>query len=244
MLGHSFQISVPRATLTDISSAIDHLGGDDSEVFSVVVRVGGDIEALLMAVFSPEQAANLCMTLGIEVSSEMGQSVLQEVGNVLACAYADVLSQMSGVHWDVHPPDVMHDMLGSIITSLFAVTVSDIDNVLLIDSTLAVNSANTGNDVLFVPVGDGIQQLLGRLGVAPPAARGAPPQRARRCLQRRVVEEGIGVGVEDLVREDRRLRRLPPRGSSPEAPPAEHPGEPLDVHQLGQAVARVSFTSG
>ncbi|MCW2926959.1 MAG: CheC, inhibitor of methylation [Thermoleophilia bacterium] len=165
MLGHSFEISVPRAVVTDIGDAIEQLGGAENEVSAVGIRVGGDVEAMLVAMFTPEQASNLCMLLGIESDSDMGRSVLQEVGNVLACAYANVLAEMSGISWDVHPPDVMTDMLGSIVSSLIAATTRDITGVLLIDSKLSVNDADAEMSVLFVPFDDGIDQLLQRLGV-------------------------------------------------------------------------------
>jgi chemotaxis protein CheC len=166
MLGHSFDITVPRAVVTEIQSAIDLLGGADAEMSAVAIRVGGDVEAMLVAMFAPEQAANLCMLLGIDAESEMGRSVLQEVGNVLACAYANVLAEMSGISFEVHPPDVLTDMLGSIVASLVAATTRDIANVLLIDSTLGVNDADAQMSVLFVPFDDGIDQLLQHLGVA------------------------------------------------------------------------------
>ncbi len=166
MLGHSFDISVPRAVVTDIEAAIDLLGGAGAEMSAVAIRVGGDVEAMLTALFSPDQAANLCMLLGIDAESEMGQSVLQEVGNVLACAYANVLAEMSGISFDVHPPDVLTDMLGSIVSSLVAATTMDIGSVLLIDSTIGVNDADARMSVLFVPFDDGIERLLEHLGVA------------------------------------------------------------------------------
>jgi chemotaxis protein CheY-P-specific phosphatase CheC len=85
---------------------------------------------------------------------------------VLACAYANVLAEMSGISWEVHPPDVVQDLLGSIVGSLVAATTMDITNVLLIDSTLMLNDADAEMSVLFIPYDDGIDQLLKRLGVA------------------------------------------------------------------------------
>jgi len=166
MLGHSFNISVPRAVVTDLGQAVELIGGAEMEMSAVAIRVGGDVEAMLVAMFTPEQAANLCMLLGIDADSDMGRSVLQEVGNVLACAYANVLAEMSGISFDVHPPDVMTDMVGAIVSSLVAATTRDIDHVLLIDSTIGVNEADAEMSVLFVPFDDGIDQLLQRLGVA------------------------------------------------------------------------------
>jgi chemotaxis protein CheC len=85
---------------------------------------------------------------------------------VLACAYANVLAEMSGISFEVHPPDIMTDMLGAIISSLVAATTRDILNVLLIDSTIGVNDADAEMSVLFVPFDGGIDQLLQKLGVA------------------------------------------------------------------------------
>lgn len=166
MLGHSFSISVPRALVTDLGDVVDMIGGAEAEMSAVAIRVGGDVEAMLVAMFTPAQAANLCMLLGIDVESEMGRSVLQEVGNVLACAYANVLAEMSGISFEVHPPDVMSDMVGAIVSSLVAATTRDIEHVLLIDSTIGVNEADAEMSVLFVPFDDGIDQLLQHLGVA------------------------------------------------------------------------------
>ncbi len=166
MLGHSFSISVPRALVTDLGEAVELMGGAEIEMSAVAIRVGGDVEAMLVAMFTPVQAANLCMLLGIDADSDMGRSVLQEVGNVLACAYANVLAEMSGISFDVHPPDVMSDMVGAIVASLIAATTRDIQHVLLIDSTIGVNDADAKMSVLFVPFDDGIDQLLQRLGVA------------------------------------------------------------------------------
>lgn len=165
MLGHSFSISVPRALVTDLDEAVSLMGGAETEMSAVAIRVGGDVEAMLVAMFTPAQAANLCMLLGIDADSDMGRSVLQEVGNVLACAYANVLAEMSGISFDVHPPDVMTDMVGAVISSLVAATTRDIQHVLLIDSTIGVNDADAEMSVLFVPFDDGIDQLLHRLGV-------------------------------------------------------------------------------
>lgn len=166
MLGHSIDISVPRAVVTDIQSAIDQLGGAGLEMSAVGIRVGGDVEAMLVAMFAPEQAARLCRLLDVDFDSEMGRSLLQEVGNVLACAYANVLAEMSGFSFEVYPPDVLTDLLGSIVSSLVAATTDDVLNVMLIDSTLGVDDADTMMSVLFVPFDDGITRLLERLGVA------------------------------------------------------------------------------
>ena len=96
MFGHSFDISVPRAVVTTLDDGVEQLGGAEAEVHAVAVRVAGEVEAMLVAMFTPAQAANLCGMLGVDVDSDVGASVLQEVGNVVACLASSRASWMSG----------------------------------------------------------------------------------------------------------------------------------------------------
>jgi chemotaxis protein CheC len=166
MLGSRFSLSVPRAIATSLPDALDSLGGGETEVVSVSVRVVGDVEAALLALFTAQQADNLCGLLGVEARSEMGDSLLGEVGNVLACAYANVLGEMSGLEFDVSPPEVLRDYMGALVGTLVAATHNSPDQVLLIDTDLSVQEADCSMSVLFVPTGGGIERLLTSLGVA------------------------------------------------------------------------------
>ena len=72
-----------------------------------------------------------------------------------------------------------------------------------------------------------------RIGGPPRLHRMAPP-----LLERGIVEEGVRLGVEDLVREERRLRRV--ARDEPQlaaVDPAEHGAKPFEVHRLLEAVA-------
>ena len=87
---------------------------------------------------------------------------------------------------------------------------------------------------------DGLRIERAQRSRVPRIQRPAQLHRPRPALlQRRVVEVGVGRGVEDLVRERRRLRRVPRQHAHlAVAHPLEQPAQPLDVHRLGEAVAQ------
>jgi chemotaxis protein CheC len=165
MLGHSVNISVPRAIATSLNDAIDALGPADSPVTAVGVRVSGDMDAVLVSICLPELAEKLCGLLGLDSESDIGRSALAEMGNLLSCAYAGVISEMADMTFEVYPPDLTVDMLGAMVVSLAAIIHPESDTVLLIDSDLTIQDVDAGLSVLFVPASEGIEKLLTALGV-------------------------------------------------------------------------------
>jgi chemotaxis protein CheC len=165
MFDSAFTLSVPRAMTTTLHGALEALGGAELEVACVAVQVFGDVEAALLGVFERSHAAALCELLGMEADGPLGESILGEVGNLLACAYANVIGEMSGLTLDVSPPELVRDMLGAVVTSVVAAAAADIDRVLVIDTDLGSAESGCSMSVLFVPTGGGITTLLESLGV-------------------------------------------------------------------------------
>lgn len=170
MIGSSVAIDVPRAIATSLPDALDELGAGEEAITAVMVAVEGvtegSMDAVLVAIFSPEQAAGMGSLIGVDTTTDMGQSMLGEIGNVLTCAYAGVIAEMAQMSFEIHPPTILNDMLAALVSSLSARIHPESDTVLLIDSHLTVRDSNTGLTVLFVPASAGIGTLLERLGVA------------------------------------------------------------------------------
>ena len=78
-------------------------------------------------------------------------------------------------------------------------------------------------------------EIGGRSGVQPTPARHRP---GASLLERRIVQEGVGLGVQDLLGERRGLGQITgddPRLAARDLP--EQALEPLDIHGLAEAVA-------
>jgi chemotaxis protein CheC len=165
MLGKSVDISVPTAAVLPLADAVAIAGAPDELRHGVVVRVLGDMDAIVLLLFPEADARTLCGIYGIEPSTPDGQSMLGEVGNILGTNYINVLAQMVAMTLDPAPPQVVEDMLGSILESVLLGRGEDVDTALILDSALRVEEEECSLSFLLLPADGGIRQLLERLGL-------------------------------------------------------------------------------
>lgn len=165
MLGREVELSVPRALALPLADAVDAVGPADKTVSSVVLPIFGDLDALVLLLFPTEDAATLCGLLGVEAGTEVGDSAIGEIGNILGTSYINALASMAGLAIEPRPPHVVTDMLGAIVASLLSQTVGETDSALVLDTGLGVAGAACSLSFLLLPTSGGIAELLGRLGV-------------------------------------------------------------------------------
>lgn len=165
MLGKSVDISVPTAAALPLAEAVAIAGEPDELRYGVVVPIVGDFEAIVVLLFPGEDAQKLCGIYGIEPSTPDGASMLGEVGNILGTNYINVLAQMVGMELEPSPPQVVEDMLGSILSSVLIGRGEDVEEALILDSNLLVEDENCSLSFLLLPNHGGIKELLGRLGL-------------------------------------------------------------------------------
>lgn len=166
MLGREVELSVPRALALPLADAVDAVGPAEKTVVSVVLPITGDLEALVLLLFPAGDAATLCGLLGVELGSEVGDSAIGEIGNILGTSYINALASMAAIGLEPRPPHVVTDMLGAIVASLLSGTVGDSGIALVLDSELDVADAACSLSFLLLPTTGGIAELLGRLGVS------------------------------------------------------------------------------
>lgn len=165
MLGRSVDISVPTAAVMPLAEAVAIAGAPDELRHGVVVPIVGDLEAIVVLLFPDDDARTLCGIYGIEPSTPDGKSMLGEVGNILGTNYINVLAQMVGMEMEPAPPQVVEDMLGSILSSVLIGRGDDVEEALILDSNLMVEDEECSLSFLLLPHHGGIMQILGRLGV-------------------------------------------------------------------------------
>jgi chemotaxis protein CheC len=165
MLGKTVDISVPTAAALPLAEAVAIAGEPDELRHGVVVPVVGDLQAIVLLLFPAEDARKLCGIYGIEPSTPDGRSMLGEVGNILGTHYINVLAQMVDMTLEPAPPQVVEDMLGSILESVLLGRGDDVDHALILDSSLMVEEEACSLSFLLLPDHGGIMRLLERLGV-------------------------------------------------------------------------------
>jgi len=165
LLGRTIDVSVPSAVALPLADAVDAVGAPDAEVTGVVLPVGGDLEAMVLLLFPPADADELCGLLGVEPGSEVGLSALGEIGNILGSSYIGALASMVGLVLEPSPPAIATDMLGAIVASVIVAEAHATDIAILLDSELVVEGASCSFEFMLVPSTEGVAELLGRLGL-------------------------------------------------------------------------------
>jgi chemotaxis protein CheC len=164
LIGRPVDISVPTVRAMDVADAVEAAGDGGREVRATLVPMKGDLEGSALLVFPPTDAAVLCRMLGTDPDGEDGASALAEIGNILCSSYLTALAQMLGMQLEPCPPETAWDLLGAIVASVLLAQ-GEIEEALVLDSELLVEGASCGLSFMLLPSGQGVGDLLARLGL-------------------------------------------------------------------------------
>jgi chemotaxis protein CheC len=166
MLGRPVDISVPSALALPLAEAVEAAGDPEQAATAVVLPVAGEMPGVVLLLFTPEDVATLCGLLGVEPGTEVGDSALGEIGNILGSSYINSLAAMTGIEIEPGPPQTAADMLGALVASVVMSQLDGAsDTTLMLDSALIVEGEECSMSFLLVPAAGGVQILLERLGL-------------------------------------------------------------------------------
>ncbi len=166
MLGQGVELTVPRALALPLADAVDACGPAEETVNGVVIPLEGEVAGLVLLLIPCEHAARLCRLLGVEPGTEVGDSALCEIGNILGTSYLNGLAMMTGIYLGPRPPHLTRDFLGAIVASVLAQTAGGADTALVLDSELDLADEPCSISFLLLPNQGGVAQLLAPLGLA------------------------------------------------------------------------------
>lgn len=119
-----------------------------------------------MLLIPAQDADTLCGLLGVGADSEIGQSALREIGNILGASYMHALAAATGLELDLAPPQLGTDLLASIVSSVLLVGAGDADTALVLDTALDLADHPCSVSFLLIPIGNSVARLLAPLGLA------------------------------------------------------------------------------
>ncbi len=177
MMGKVVDINIPSVRIVDFDTAINCLGGAETLTVGVLVNFHGDVSGMMMFLSNIPNAKLIIDTLLGQASDqsddsivydEMGNSVIQEIGNILASAYVNSISSLTGLTIDISVPYVAVDMAGSLL-SVPIIEFGEVgDRVMFIDGgfTIAENEQNNlHSNIIFFLEMDSLKTVMDRLGI-------------------------------------------------------------------------------
>ena len=168
MLGQEVELHVPRALALPLADAVDSAGSPDEIVTGIALQLEGDVDGLVLLLVPSKDASTLCELLGVEAGTEVGDSALAEIGNILGTSYLNAIVSMTGLELMPSPTFVATDLLGAIVASLLAQTAGEADLALVLDSELVLADNPCALSFMLLPASGRADDLLAPLGLAGP----------------------------------------------------------------------------
>jgi chemotaxis protein CheC len=141
MTGSTIMISVPTITIAKLEDVPPQISGPEEPVAAVLMHMMGDLTGRTLVLFPVSSARVLCDILlrrppgGTVEFGAMEQSSIKEVGNILASAYMNALSDFMGMMLVPSVPSLVIDLSAAILTTAYLNFGHDRDYVFCVETT-------------------------------------------------------------------------------------------------------------
>ena len=156
MLGSSIEMSVPAIRVVDLSQLGQYMGEESAAM--VAFEIQGDIPhgGYILFYITRESAVRMTNTMlgQTEINrplSEMDESALLEVGNIMVSAFLDATAELLGFVMLPSPPSLTIDMAHAAMQSLIAQMQEETDEVILFSTELVCEEYKVDSDIIMMP---------------------------------------------------------------------------------------------
>lgn len=168
LLNRKIDMTVPAVNIIPFRDIFSGIGGEEL-VVGVIVRVLGDTPGNILFVFDKDTALNIIESLTgekCEQITEMGNSVLCEIGNIISSSYMNAIARLTNLVIMPSVPAVTTDMLGAILSTTFIESGQFDDSVLDIETEFIQSiTEKVGGHFYYVPMPGSLEKILNILGV-------------------------------------------------------------------------------
>ncbi|MFL0197079.1 chemotaxis protein CheC [Clostridium sp. WILCCON 0269] len=167
LINKKVDITVPDINIVPFNDIFTSIEGDEI-VVGVIVRILGDTPGNILFIFEKETALDLIsMMIGQreEYLSDMGNSVLCEVGNITSSSYMNAIAKFTGLYMIPSVPAVTCDMLGAILSTTFIESGQFDEHVLDIETLFMQNNSKISGHFYYVPMPGSLGKIFNALGI-------------------------------------------------------------------------------
>lgn len=172
LLRQRIVMAVPRASVMPLSHVDVMIGGSETPVWAIYLRIEGQLNGHMLFMLPYEHATHMVdMVMGKALGTtpeidEMGTSILGEVGNVLTSTYLVALGNLTKLEMRVSIPHLAADMAGAILDAVISELAVASDRVVALETELAADSGSPLKGYMFMlPTPESLAVLLGSMGM-------------------------------------------------------------------------------
>jgi chemotaxis protein CheC len=167
LISKKIDMTVPAINIVPFNEIFSGIGGE-KVVIAVIVRVLGDIPGNILFIFEKDVALELIETMmgrKEDCLSDMGNSVLCEIGNIISGSYMNAIAKLTNLLVVSSVPAVAYDMLGAILSTVFIESGQFDEYVLDVETTFLQDSSEVSGHFYYVPMPGSLEKILNSLGV-------------------------------------------------------------------------------
>jgi chemotaxis protein CheC len=141
LTGRTVMIGVPEVNVRPLEEVSELLGPADEVIAAVLMHMMGDLTGRTLVLLPVTSARTLCDILlrrpagGTTDFGAMEQSSIKEVGNILASAYMNALSDFMGMMLVPSVPSLVIDLTAAVLTTAYLNFGHDRDYVFCVETT-------------------------------------------------------------------------------------------------------------
>ncbi|MGE5417140.1 MAG: chemotaxis protein CheC [Acidobacteriota bacterium] len=164
-------MSVPQVSIVPFSDVPSMLGGADTPVVAIYLRVTGSASANIMFVLPIKNALLLVDMLMGRAHGETGEfaeielSAMSEVGNIITGNYLNALSMFTQLTLLPSVPALGVDMAGALIDAVLAQFGEISDYILVLETEFKRDDEDVMGHFFLLPEPGGLDTILSALGV-------------------------------------------------------------------------------
>lgn len=172
LINARIDMHVPKVDLLGFSELAEIVGGAETLVAGILLSLEGDVDGMMLFVLESSAAHLLvdqlmgCQSTGADGGfSEMEQSALMEIGNIIAGAYLSSISTLTNMLITSSVPYLAVDMAGAIL-SVPAIEFGKLgDKALLIESQFKDLDVDISGYFILIPTMESYKRILTSLGL-------------------------------------------------------------------------------
>ena len=170
LTGKVIDMKVPRARTLEFNEVADFVGGPDTVVVCVYLRIVGDLKGSMFFTLGEDLAKELLQqflppSTMEEGFSEMEISALNEIGNILIGSYLTALVDLTQLNIQPSVPSLAVDMAGAILSYGLIELSQTCDFAIAIDTSFLDGDKELEGHFFFLPDPESVEKVFMSLGV-------------------------------------------------------------------------------
>jgi len=170
LTGKPIDMKVPRARTLEFNEVADFVGGPETVVVTVYLRIVGDLQGSMFFTLSQDLAQQLVQQFLPSTSmedgfSDMAISALNEIGNILIGSYLTALVELTQLDIQPSVPSLAVDMAGAILSTGLIELSQTSDFAIAIDTSFLDGERELEGHFFFLPNPESIEKVFMSLGV-------------------------------------------------------------------------------